>query len=91
MKDLWLSRTTLIWGLLVVATLVSWQLGHGAGFDTAKSAGTAILIVTFVKVRFVMLEFMELRDAPRWMSLVSQAWMAVVAAVLVGLFLATPH
>ena len=87
MKDLWVSRTTLIWGLLVVATLLSWQLGHGAGFDTARSAGVAILVVTFIKVRLVMLEFMELRDAPRWMRWVSQAWMAGIAMVLVGLFL----
>ena len=87
MKDLWRSRTTLIWGLLVVATLVSWQLGHGAGFDSAKAAGAAILVVTFVKVRFVMLEFMELREAPRWMRVLSQAWMLLITAILVGLFL----
>ena len=59
MRELWLSRTTLIWGLLVVATLLSWQIGHGVGFDSAKAAGVAILFVTFVKVRFVMLEFIE--------------------------------
>lgn len=87
MNGLWLSRTSLVWALLVVATLLSWQFGHGVGFDNAKAAGMAILLVTFVKVRFVMLDFMELRDAPQWMRLCSQAWMVIVAAVLIGLFL----
>lgn len=87
MTELFFSRTTLIWGLLVAATLLSWEVGHGAGFDTARAAGGAILMVTFVKVRFVMLEFMELREAPRWMRVASQAWMVSLAAVLVALLL----
>lgn len=86
MKALWLSRTTLIWALLVTATMLSWTLGHGIGFKSARTAGVAILLVSFVKVRFVILEFMEIRSAPRWMRLVSEAWIVLIALVLVGLF-----
>ena len=87
MRDLLASRTTAVWALLVAATLVSWQLGHGVGFDTAKSAGVAILVVTFIKVRFVMLDFMELQGAPRWMRLSGQGWIVLICSLLIVLFL----
>lgn len=87
MKELLWSRTTLIWALLVGATVLSWELGHGVGLDSATAAGSAILIVTFIKVRFVVLDFMEIRDAPRWMRLVFEAWIPLTCALLVGLFL----
>lgn len=87
MKDLLLTRTTLIWVLLVGATLVSWELGHGVGFDSAAAAGAAILVVTFVKVRFVVLDFMEIRGAPRWMRVIAEGWVVLCCALLIGLFL----
>lgn len=87
MKALWMSRTTVIWTALVVATLVSYELGHGVGFDDVHIAGAAILLVTFVKVRFVVLDFMEIRTAPRWMRGLFEAWIVGCAAMLIALFL----
>lgn len=87
MKALLLSRVTAVWALLVAATLCSWELGHGVGFETARAAGSAILVVTFIKVRFVMLDFMEIRHAPRWMRVTGQAWIVLIAAILIGLFI----
>ena len=87
MKDLLLSRNTLIWALLVGATILSWELGHGVGLENATHAGVAILIVTFVKVRFVTLEFMEIRGAPPWMRAAGEAWIVLVCALLIGLLL----
>ena len=87
MKALLLTRTTLIWLLLVAATLVSWELGHGVGFESAAAAGAAILVVTFVKVRFVVLDFMEIRGAPRWMRVIAESWVVLCCALLIGLFL----
>ncbi len=87
MKALLLSRVTAVWGLLIVATMLSWQLGHGVGFDDARLAGTAILIVTFIKVRFVIRDFMEIGHAPRWMQRIGDGWIVLIMALLVGLFL----
>lgn len=89
MRALWWSRTTAIWALLVIATLVSWELGHGVGFDDARSAGAAILAVTFVKVRFVVLDFMEIRTAPRWLRAILEGWIVLCAAMLIWLFLSS--
>lgn len=84
-------RSTAVWLALVVATLVSWLLGahHDFGGGTARTlATTGVLIVAFVKVRFVGLDFMELRAAPLALRMCFEAWIAVVLPVLVTLYLA---
>ena len=90
MRSLLLSRTTLIWFVLVAASGLSLQLGHGIGFSDLRHAGVAILVVAFVKVRFVILEFMEVRHAPIYLRLVAEAWTVAACATLVALFLAAP-
>lgn len=87
MRSVLLSRTTVIWFLLVAATALSWEMGHGVGFNDLRHAGAAILVVAFVKVRFVILEFMEVRHAPLTLRLMGEAWSVAVCAVLVALFL----
>jgi hypothetical protein len=52
------TRTSAVWLLLTVATVLSWSLG------THHSLAIAILVIAFVKIRFVGLYFMELRGAP---------------------------
>lgn len=79
-----LSRPTLVWLLLVGVTVLSWGMGHGVGFGDADLAGAAILVVTFVKVRLVGHDFMELRDAPRWMQAAADGWLVVITATLVA-------
>jgi hypothetical protein len=88
-RSLWLSRATLVWVLLVTATLLSWEFGHGIGLH-GRAASVAVLLVAFVKLRFVMLDFMELRAAPPAMRVAAQGWLLACCAVLVGLFLAGP-
>lgn len=90
MKDLLLTRTSAIWALLVGATLLSWELGHGLGFDGATTAGAAILVVTFVKARFVVLDFMEVRHAPLWLRLIFEGWAWLACGLLIALWLHTP-
>ena len=81
-----LTRITAVWLLLVGATGLSWKLGHHAGFAEPRYAGAAVLVVSFVKVRLVMREFMELRTAPPWLRLVGDLWVVAVAALLIGLY-----
>ena len=60
-------------------------VGHGLG---EGFAGLVILLIAFVKVRFVGRYFMELRHAPLGLAAAFDAWIVVVAATLIGLFLA---
>lgn len=91
MKPLLLSRITLVWFGLVAATAASWEMGHGVGLNDLRNAGVAILVVAFVKVRFVILDFMEIRHAPVAARIVAEVWVVAVCAVLVTLFLNTPR
>ena len=87
MLQLFRTRATLIWLLLVAATAASWALGHGAGFHALRDASVGIIVVAFIKVRFVMLDFMELRRAPVPMRIAAEVWVAAICAALIVLYL----
>lgn len=81
------SRVTAIWVGLIVATGLSWQFGHGFGFgEKFHYATAAILIITFVKIRFVFLDFMELRTAPRPLRMAFEVWAVSICVILIGLY-----
>lgn len=81
------SRVTAIWVGLLVATGLSWQFGHGFGFgEKFHYATAAILIITFVKIRFVFLDFMELRTAPWPLRMAFEVWAVSVCVILIGLY-----
>ncbi|MGH8519225.1 MAG: cytochrome C oxidase subunit IV family protein [Panacagrimonas sp.] len=86
MRDLIRSRITFVWLLLVGATLLSWELGHGLGVHDARVAGSLILAVAMIKVRFVVLDFMEIRHAPAWLRAAAEIWTVLLATLLVALF-----
>jgi len=83
MSSLIWSRTTVIWLLLVVATGLSWGMGQGVGAFDVQIVSVAIIIVTFVKVRFVIFEFMEIRGAPTWMHRVGNGWIMLISGLLI--------
>lgn len=81
------TRITVVWFFLVVATAASWEMGHGFPFHDLRSAGIAIIVLALVKVRFVIMEFMELRGAPVPMRLAAQGWVIGICALLIALYL----
>ena len=81
------TRITLVWSGLILATGLSWQFGHGFGFgEKVHLATAAILIVTFLKIRFVFLDFMELRRAPFPLRLAFEIWAVLACVLLIGLY-----
>ncbi|MFE6922037.1 cytochrome C oxidase subunit IV family protein [Nocardia sp. NPDC057663] len=58
------DRVTIIWGILVAATLLSFWLGADHGISSDNMCTTVILVVAFIKVRLIGRYFMELREAP---------------------------
>ena len=73
-------RATLAWGLLVLGTVATWALG-AAGL-TGPQVAVTILGIAFVKGRLVILDFMELRHAPRVWRVVLEGWLVFVAALI---------
>ncbi len=80
------DRITVVWFILVAATLASWVLGVGHDLPD-RYAAISILVISFAKVHFVGRYFMELRNAPVGLTAIFGAWNVVVAAVLIGLYL----
>ena len=80
-------RVTWLWLLLIGATIVSWEFGHGLGFgDNYRLSTSAVLISAFIKARMVILDFMEIRHAPGALRFILEAWTVVVAATLLIIY-----
>lgn len=88
MNTLLRTPASVVWLLLVAATAFSWGLGteHGLGSEAQQLASVAILAVAFIKVRFIGLYFMELREAPLALRGLFEGYCAVVGALVIGLF-----
>lgn len=84
MKSLVWTRSTLVWVALVVATIVSWALGskHAIGSNVA----VVVLGVAVLKVRFVGLDFMELRHAPLQLRAMFESYCVALWGVLAGMY-----
>lgn len=86
MYELIRSRRTVAWLILMAATGVSWKMGHGVGFNDLKYASTAIIFLAMLKIRLVILEFMEFRHAPMLARIASEGWGAAMCVVLTVLY-----
>jgi Prokaryotic Cytochrome C oxidase subunit IV len=75
-----------VWFILIAATLLLWYLGAEHGVRNAHLATVLILVVAFIKWRFVGLYFMELRDAPVPLRLIFEAQCVIVCAVVLGVY-----
>jgi hypothetical protein len=84
MASLFRDRITLVWLALMLATCLSWETGTDLlPIRNMATLGTIVLVIAFVKVRYIMLEFMELRHAPLAMRLIVECWSVVVCAAVI--------
>lgn len=90
MRTLLRTPAVLVWAVLVSATAFSWTLGsdHGLGHHAQTLAGVLILAVAFVKVRFIGLYFMELREAPSVLRGLFEVYCVAIGTLVVALYLA---
>ena len=81
-------RITAVWLLLVLATLISWESAHLG--DDHRLSTSIVLVIAFIKARFVGLEFMELRAAPLPLRLIFELWVLLACAALLILYWLSP-
>jgi Prokaryotic Cytochrome C oxidase subunit IV len=81
------TRTSAVWLVLTLATVLSWALVHNHGRHTLTAL--AVIVIATVKVRFVGLYFMELRAAPIALRGIFEAYCAAVGLTLAVLYLLT--
>lgn len=78
------ARSTYVWVGLVVVTLVSWAVGAGHGLGSGVAVW--VLALAAVKVRYVGLDFMELRRAPWILRGIFEFYCVAVWLMLSGMY-----
>ena len=85
------KRLFAVWILLSAITVGYLFLDRAAeqhGVRTAsKVASVSAIVLALIKVRIILREFMEVREAPRLLCLVTDGLVAVMAIVLLGAYL----
>jgi hypothetical protein len=84
------TRLTYVWLLLSAITVAAWWLAPGHT-RTAPSASVpitiAVLAMALIKARLVIQQFMEVRTAPGWLRLFTDAWLVVLWPVVLVIYL----
>jgi len=79
------ARSTFVWLALVIVTIVSWAVG--ADHEVGSGIAVLVLALAVIKVRFVGLDFMELRTAPLFLRGIFEAYCIILWMVLAGMYL----
>lgn len=81
------GRFTVVWVLLIAATIASFWVGTDHGLSSSTGRGVVILAIAFVKVRFVGLYFMDLRSSPYLLRGIFEAYCMVVCLAMMAVYL----
>jgi hypothetical protein len=82
------ERVTVVLSALVVLTCVTtWGLSKDMFGPSVTVVG--IFLIAAVKVRYVILDFMGLRNAPPLVRIAFEAWPVAVTAMILGFWFAT--
>jgi hypothetical protein len=84
------ARLTYVWLTLCAIAIAAWWLGpaHAHGALVASVPITiVVLALGLIKARLIIAHFMEVRTAPRWLRLATDAWLVVLWAAIVAIYL----
>ena len=82
--------TTYVWLILSAITVISWWLapGHSGGQAVANVPITvAVVLLGFVKGRMIIRYFMEVRTAPQWLKVTTDAWLVLLWVTILAIYL----
>jgi heme/copper-type cytochrome/quinol oxidase subunit 4 len=82
-----ITRVTWTWLLLSTLTAVSWLLAATSRFTPDVALTIVVLAIAAVKTRLVIRQFMDVRAAPPLLRRATDAWLAVLMAAIIGLYL----
>jgi hypothetical protein len=83
-------RLTIAWLALSAITLISLALmpPHAHAALPNATLTISVILVSLVKVRIVLREFMEVRHTPSFLARLTDLWVIVTGVALVGAYLA---
>ena len=73
-------RATVIWVVLIAATIVTWSVGENSGSGPAVVG--LLFAIAFGKGALIILDYMALRRAPLMWPLLALGWMTLVCALI---------
>jgi hypothetical protein len=92
MKTLIRNRLTYIWLALSAITVLSWELARtarqGGHFVASTPVTLGVLAIGFIKARFILQSFMEVRTAPVWLRRFTDAWLVIFWGAVLVIYLA---
>lgn len=85
------KRLLLVWVVLASLTLGYLWIDHSAQDHAGLLRSDAIvtssvIVIALVKVRIIFREFMEVRQAPVLLCRLTDAWVVIMAAALLGCY-----
>lgn len=80
------KRLMIVWLVLAALTLAYLWIDHSASGWLRSSAvvTSSVIVIALVKVRIIFREFMEVRCAPVLLCRLTDAWVVLMAAALLG-------
>jgi caa(3)-type oxidase subunit IV len=81
---------TVAWVVLSSITVASWWLAPARGDHDAVASipiTLAVIALGVIKGRLIIRYFMEVRTAPRWLRWATDAWLAVLWAAVLAIYL----
>ena len=84
------KRLLIVWAILSAMTLVYVLLDHTADRNGVLQASTAVtvsaILIALIKVRIIFREFMEVRHAPELLCRLTDFWVVLIGASLLGTY-----
>ena len=89
MKRKFNKRLLIVWVILASFTLAYLVIDHsaeGQGGSLRSSAviTSSVIVIALIKVRIIFREFMEVRQAPAVLCRLTDGWVVLMAAALLG-------
>ena len=82
------KRLLIVWVLLASLTLAYLWIDHSVDRSNTASAivTSSVIVIALVKVRIIFREFMEVRNAPVLLCRLTDAWVVMIGAALLGCY-----
>jgi hypothetical protein len=82
------KRLLVVWLVLASLTLGYLVIDHSANGSLRSSAvvTSSVIVIALVKVRIIFREFMEVRNAPVLLCRLTDAWVVLIGAALLGCY-----
>ena len=86
MKTTFNMRLLVVWVVLALFTLSYLWIDHSLSGSLTPSAlvTSSVIVIALIKVRIIFREFMEVRQAPSLLCRLTDAWVVLIAAALLG-------